>query len=204
MAVNNKFILVTGGARSGKSSFAERLGERYGERSGKPVVYIATSQIYDREMEDRVEEHRKRRPAGWETVESPYELAEAVKRLYELPVGAVLIDCITLWLSNLLLQNDGSGEERWSKPGTGRQLLAQAEQLAATLKSAPFPVIAVTNEVGHGIVPEYQLGRVYRDLAGRVNQLLAAQADDTYFVVCGIPVNLRQLALQQTGGLDEL
>lgn len=187
-------LLVTGGARSGKSAFAEHLAGKLGAESGRPTVYIATSQIHDDEMASRISGHRDRRPPEWKTVESPYDLEDTVKELYSQPVGAVLIDCVTMWLSNLLLMPGPMGEEQWMKPEASELILHRAVALARLLKTAPFPSVLVTNEVGHSLVPEYPLGRVYRDLAGRVNQALANYADDVFYVVCGIPVNLRQMA----------
>jgi adenosylcobinamide kinase/adenosylcobinamide-phosphate guanylyltransferase len=219
----NKLILVTGGARSGKSRFAEQyaseleyrvqyaseLGNRCGrcgpissEESDQgaeqdEIVYIATSQIYDEEMKRRVALHRDQRPSDWRTIEEPYGLEAALQRLAEENVSVVLIDCVTLWISNLLLQLDESGTERWMEPERSEHIFQRITNLAALLKESPFSTILVTNEVGDSLVPEYPLGRVFRDLSGQANQALAAKADEVFLVVCGIPMNLRELAWRQ-------
>jgi adenosylcobinamide kinase / adenosylcobinamide-phosphate guanylyltransferase len=192
------YIVVTGGARSGKSAFAEQLAGRIGARSGRPVVYVATAQPFDDEMTRRIEHHRSGRPADWQTVEAPQQLEDALERLSMLPAdrqpGAVLVDCVTVWLSNVLLSPGPAGEEQWMRPDFAEQLERRVERLSLLLGRLPFPAVLVTNEVGHALVPEYKLGRVFRDLAGRANQSLANQAGDVFYVVCGVSLNLRRLA----------
>lgn len=177
-----KLILVTGGARSGKSTFAER----YAAESGKQVVYLATAEIKDPEMQLRVEEHRRRRPSHFQLAEEPLHpervLAGGTAATF------ILLDCLTLLLSNHLL---GSlGEE--ADPSSRRQaeisatVLDYIDALAGQMHDCPADVLAVTNEVGSGIVPEHSLGRLYRDLAGKANQLVADRADEVWFTVCGI------------------
>lgn len=171
--------LITGGARSGKSTFAQTLCENAGR-----VVYIATARPDDPEMHTRVARHRRSRPASWTTIEEPVSVAEAVSRCAG---GAdfVLIDCITLWVSNLLFDwRDSDENELESKVRQQVSSLVRASQGSVN-------VIAVTNEVGSGIVPESAVARHFRDLQGFVNQQLAQSADRVYLVVSGIPMSLK-------------
>ena len=185
-----QIILVTGGARSGKSAFAERYAAHAAREHGTSVAYIATSQIYDDEMQQRVRLHRSRRPADWMTYEAPYEAPEALREAGERH-GVILFDCITMFLSNDILQYSEEEQERDSfavhVEGRIHALIQAAEEVDAT-------TIFVTNEVGTGIVPENKLARLYRDMAGLANQRLAASADMVYLVTCGIPVDIKKLA----------
>lgn len=189
-------ILVTGGARSGKSTFAER----YAARLGSTGDYIATSQIYDDEMKHRMDLHRERREESgfpWRTWEEPYDLAELLSKLapgneadndqetQSADNKVVMVDCLTLWLSNWLLKLEDQAEQVLPK---------RIEELAAVLTRCRNPVILVTNEVGDGIVPEYRLGRQFRDYAGLLNQRVAAVCDQVFLVTAGIPVDLKKLA----------
>ncbi|WP_307470175.1 bifunctional adenosylcobinamide kinase/adenosylcobinamide-phosphate guanylyltransferase [Paenibacillus harenae] len=187
-------ILVTGGARSGKSSFAEQ----YAIRSSNHGVYIATCQSYDEEMADRIMKHQKdRKVTGfvWKTCEEPYEAAEMLDKVAsetddkrdEPP--ALLLDCLTLWLTNWMLRIECErlGEDRLEQEMT---------KLVAAIERYPHKLIIVTNEVGDGIVPEYSLGRAFRDEAGRLNQRVAAVCDRVFLVTAGIPVELKALAFR--------
>lgn len=163
--------LVIGGARSGKSAFAERLIRQ----SGRPRRYIATAEAWDDEMRDRITQHRRDRGEAWTTVEAPLNLAAALAecRIEE----AVLVDCATLWLTNhLLAQHD---------------LVVESTRLLAALANCPAPVIIVSNETGWGIVPENALARRFRDEQGRLNQRLAAQAQLAVTVIAGLPLVLK-------------
>ena len=163
--------LVTGGARSGKSTWAEGLVRRL----GRPRRYIATAQAWDDEMADRIARHRAQRGEGWVTVEAPLDLCGALAGARADEV--VLVDCLTLWLSNHLL--------------AGHDPAAQAQALQDALAACPAPVVAVTNEVGWSIVPDNALARAFRDEQGRLNQRLAAQADCVVAVICGLPMALK-------------
>lgn len=186
-----KIILVTGGARSGKSTFAER----YAALGGQRIAYIATAQIFDDEMKERVSIHQSRRPANWLTFEAPYKaeeaMAQAVRR-----ADYVLFDCLTLYTSNLLLAPDAPAtrEERC------QAVLAAIEKLLVSAKQGNCDVIFVTNEVGLGIVPDNALAREYRDVAGLVNQKVAATADEVYLVVSGLAVELKKIAVSLEEG----
>lgn len=178
-------VLVTGGARSGKSSFAES----YAATLGSQGLYIATSQAYDEEMKERIALHRREREERgypWLTAEEPFDLAETLLRA-EAPV--VLVDCLTLWLSNWLLRVEQEPETEQ----LGR-LEEKIEELEHVFSSLDRPVVLVTNEVGSGLVPEYKLGRVFRDLSGRMNQRLARKADQVFLVTAGMPIELKSRA----------
>lgn len=166
-----KSILVTGGARSGKSAIAERLALDLGPRP----IYIATAEAHDEEMATRIAAHQARRGSEWTTYSAPLELVEALGATDG--TGPRLVDCLTLWLSNMML----AGQD-WQ---TGAQLLADAlgRQIA--------PVILVTNEVGAGIVPENALARAFRDAAGLLNQSVAAVSQEVYLAVAGIPMKVK-------------
>lgn len=163
--------LVVGGARSGKSSFAERLIIA----TNRPRRYIATAEAWDDEMRARIARHRTGRGPAWTTVEAPLHLAPALANAQ--PEDAVLIDCATLWLTNHMLAD--------------HDLDAQTATLLAALVSCPAPVIVVSNEVGWGIVPDNALARRFRDAQGRLNQRLAAQAQLVVTVIAGLPLALK-------------
>ena len=185
-----KLVLVLGGARSGKSAFAEQLAVS----SGRRVAFIATATAGDDDMRLRIARHRASRSPEWLTIEEPLQLAGAVRRAAEL-ADVLLLDCITLWLANWMGQQ--SDLELDDAPGEGYtgRVLSDIEELLATL-ATPGPgktLIAVSNEVGLGIVPAYPLGRVYRDTLGWVNQRLARSADRVYLMVAGLAVDIKRL-----------
>jgi adenosylcobinamide kinase/adenosylcobinamide-phosphate guanylyltransferase len=187
-------ILVTGGARSGKSKFAEK----YIMHLSREAVYIATAQIYDKEMKHRMELHQQRRDTSgytWTTVMEPYELAALLRKLNEQePTPVVLVDCLTLWLTNWLLEWLGEQTLEQELPRLQQHLADLLEQLKLALTDYRGTVIMVTNEVGDGIVPEYPLGRVYRDWAGMMNQQLASLCDQVFLVTAGVPMELKRNA----------
>lgn len=174
-----RLILITGGCRSGKSSFALRLA---GDGGG---IFLATCPVLDGEMADRVRRHREERAgSGWETVEEETAVAEA---LWRCPDDAVvLLDCITLWVNNLMFEGEESGE--W--PGE-EELAVRAGELADAALARNGRTIVVTNEVGLGIVPENAAARRFRDLTGRVNQTLAERADAVYFLISGLATRIK-------------
>jgi adenosylcobinamide kinase/adenosylcobinamide-phosphate guanylyltransferase len=175
----SKTIFITGGARSGKSRFAEQLAGGY----GAPLGYLATAQSLDDEMDRRISTHRQRRGEAWQTIEEPLDLARALTANDGL-FNVTLVDCLTLWLTNLLLN-----EEQDEKTET--RIMDEVQRLASTLRGMQTPVIIVSNEVGMGIVPENRLARVFRDLAGQANQIIAAAADEAWLVASGIPLRLK-------------
>jgi adenosylcobinamide kinase/adenosylcobinamide-phosphate guanylyltransferase len=173
--------LVLGGARSGKSRFAQSLCER-----AEAVVFVATARASDSEMRDRIARHRADRPASWTTVEEPYDVPRVVRE--SIPKGAViLIDCVTLWLSNL------SWEHRELEPPALEALVLERSRDLARA-STGRDVVAVTNEVGEGVVPPSPLGRQFRDLQGLANQVLAAEADRVVLMVAGLPLFVKGAA----------
>jgi adenosylcobinamide kinase/adenosylcobinamide-phosphate guanylyltransferase len=164
--------LVLGGARSGKSRYAETVvagAAAFG-------TYIATAEAGDAEMAARIAAHRAQRGPFWRTIEEPFDLAGAIRRHAE-PARPILVDCLTLWLSNLM--------------GADRVVAHESETLRAALREAAGPVVLVANEVGLGLVPETPLGREFRDATGRVNQDIAALADRVVFVAAGLPLVLK-------------
>lgn len=164
-------ILITGAARSGKSRRAEALVRGL----PGPPVYIATAQPFDAEMADRIARHRADRGPGWRTFEEPLELCRALAATDG--DGPRLVDCLTLWLTNLILAD--------------RAPEAETDALISTLAAQSAPVVLVTNEVGWGVVPDNALGRRFRDEQGRLNQRLAAVADRVELVVAGLPMTLK-------------
>ncbi len=166
----SRLTLVLGGARSGKSRHAEALIAR----TPPPWVYVATAEARDAEMRERIDRHRERRDLRWRTLEAPLGVAGAIAGLGE---GAVLLDCLTLWLSNALL--------------AGRDVAAESDRLIAALSSARGPLVVVSNEVGLGIVPDTELGRTFRDAQGVLNQRVAAIADHVVLMAAGLPLTLK-------------
>jgi adenosylcobinamide kinase/adenosylcobinamide-phosphate guanylyltransferase len=168
-------ILVIGGARSGKSGFAQTLAQG---RKGR-TVFIATAQAGDDEMKLRIEKHRRERPAGWQTIEEPCRLLQALERC-EGTCEVVLIDCIGIWISNLLLTDAAEGD-----------ILKEVGAVLARCRTSGACVIMVSNETGMGIVPDNRLSRLFRDVLGKANQELARAADEVYFLVAGIPLQIK-------------
>jgi len=167
------FTFVLGGARSGKSAFAQSLALD----SPAPRVYLATAEALDAEMRERIAAHRSTRGDGWITIEEPLDLAG---RITKLDTGSVLIDCITLWITNLMTAGRADAE-----------ILKAVDGLACAAAQTSVRVIMVSNEVGGGIVPENALARRFRDIAGTTNQRLAAASSAAYLLAAGIPMKLK-------------
>ncbi len=172
MASPGKCILVLGGARSGKSSYAEGMVEA----SGLQPFYLATGRAFDTEMESRIATHRERRGPQWQTVEEPLGLAESLKVLASAD-RFVLVDCLTLWITNLMMAE--------------RDVATETAKLVAVLPELKGPVVFVSNEVGLGIVPENRMAREFRDHAGFLHQAVAAVADEVYFMAAGLPLKMK-------------
>lgn len=175
--------LVTGGARSGKSAFAESL---YDET--KDVAYIATSKIFDKETESRVALHKESRPSEWRTYEGYYDLEQAIGKEEH-----YLLDCVTGLVSNIMYDLSKNTEyiDAELKKEIEDKVIQEFEQLIQKIKATDNQLVLVTNEVGLSIVPEHHISRVFRDIQGMVNQKLAARADKVYLVCCGIPVEIK-------------
>jgi adenosylcobinamide kinase/adenosylcobinamide-phosphate guanylyltransferase len=169
-----KLIFITGGAASGKSTFAQELADSLSEQ----VTYIAPAEAKDKEMELRIRIHRRNRPGHWKTIEEKIDVAGVLSQVAD-KNEVVLLDCLTLLVSNLLL----SGEKK---------ILEEIKELVDKVKKMKATLLVVSNEVGMGIVPDNNLARQFRDIAGRANQLIARAADEVYLVVSGIPVKVKK------------
>ena len=184
-----RIALVGGGVRSGKSAFALSLARSLGERR----AFIATAEPFDDEMRARIDAHARERGDAFVTLEEPVALPERIASLTG--VDVVVVDCLTLWLSNLLLRDETEGREP-------ERIEARIEALAAAVESARPHVVLVSNEVGMGVVPESRLGRVFRDLAGRAHQRLGRSASELYVAVMGAILRLRPGPVALVGGED--
>ena len=181
--MSKTLTLVLGGVRAGKSSYAQRLAA-----DGKRVLFVATAEAGDQEMADRIRAHRESRPADWDTLEEPVDLAAALSPIVD-RYDTVLLDCLTLWVSNLLLKGP-------DPHATRGDVLPAARKLLELYRRGDASWIVVSNEVGLGVVPPTELGRVFADELGRVNQLVAAEADDVHFMAAGLPLSMKV----RTGG----
>ena len=171
--------LVLGGARAGKSSYAQQLAA-----GGGRVLFVATAEAGDEEMRARIEAHRLARPGEWVTLEEPINLADALAPVLD-RYDTILLDCLTLWVSNLLLRSQDFETTR-------EDVLGEVQRLLDTYRSGNTSWIVVSNEVGMGVVPSTKLGRIYADELGRVNQIVASEADAVYLMVSGIPVDIKK------------
>jgi adenosylcobinamide kinase/adenosylcobinamide-phosphate guanylyltransferase len=177
-----KLTLILGGARSGKSTYAQRLADQHGGR----VAFLATATAGDDEMSARIKKHQQERPAGWITREIPHGIAAAIAA-EPIDADVVLLDCLTLLVSNVTLL----GMDDFDAPDESAAAARVEEEISSligTIKKSPADWIIVSNEVGLGLVPPFPVGRIYRDLLGRANQQIAARADEVYWLVAGIPV----------------
>ncbi len=185
----SKVTLITGGARSGKSNFAEELIREKGEK----ILYVATAKAIDDEMKDRIKKHQTRRPAHWDTLEQYRGLGAVLPALSQKYDG-ILLDCVTIMATNIIFDDPVMGKEDISFEEmleTEKALIAEIHDFIACFPALSCDLILVTNEVGLGLVPEYPLSRFYRDALGRVNQALGKAATEVYFVTCGVPLNIK-------------
>jgi adenosylcobinamide kinase / adenosylcobinamide-phosphate guanylyltransferase len=216
VAPQDRFIFITGGARSGKSTYAERLAAQLAEPYGGRVTYLATSQTHDAEMAARVAAHRAARPAAWTTVECPLQVPGAIREQAGSaasggPAGppVFLLDCVTFWVTNLLFADgafggsappdEGYNYDKDLLPADDERAAAErvsgaVDDLLAALDETGATLVAVSNEVGLGVVPEYPLARLYRDQLGWTNQRLGRAADRVYFLVAGYALDVKALA----------
>jgi len=194
-----KFILILGGVRSGKSRFAQSMAAKLGEK----VLFVATGEPLDEEMALRIEEHKRIRPKNWRTLEIDIKVGQQLEGQIG-DADVVLLDCLTLLVSNILTkkgrgpfsspstgEDEGEGENDGAISEAEKQVMAEMEDLIECIERYEGSFIVVSNEVGLGLVPESKLGRVYRDLLGKANQLLAQRADEVYFMAAGIPVKMK-------------
>jgi adenosylcobinamide kinase/adenosylcobinamide-phosphate guanylyltransferase len=182
--VKREIILILGGARSGKSRFAQRLATELGER----VLFVATGAPMDEEMRRRIELHRKARPKTWRTLEAPTGVAKAIAEHIE-DADVVILDCLTLLVSNFINNVHDLEESEALESGIVKEL----SQLLERRKRKKANIIIVSNEVGMGLVPAYPVGRAYRDLLGKANQFIAERADKVYMMIAGLPIELKAL-----------
>ncbi len=185
-----KMSLILGGARSGKSTFAEQLAAKLGEK----VVYIATAEAKDSEMVARIEVHQRERPSHWQTLEIPIQVGKYWQNV-SIEADVVLLDCVTLLVTNVLMKNSPD-LENIDEEVVHRAVTDEIDGLVTAVAQSDAHWLIVSNEVGLGLVPPYPLGRVYRDALGRANQQLAHAANKVYFMLAGIPMQMQSVELE--------
>lgn len=186
--------MILGGARSGKSTFAEQKAKELG---GESVLYVATSETKDEEMQQRVEKHRAERPSAWGTLEAPRNVAQALRQGRS-AAQVILVDCMTFLVANHLMDAAAPEGDPFDDPRADpfdasieAEVVAEVEALVAYVQASDVEMLVVSNEVGLGVVPPYELGRAYRDILGRANQILARHADEVHLLVAGIPMRIK-------------
>lgn len=184
-----QLILVLGGARSGKSAYAQRIAQELGDDA---VLFVATAVAGDEEMAQRIATHQQSRPSEWRTLERRRHLGPAIRETL-CDAAVVLVDCLTLLVSNMMLDLEPAS----TVPAPDAAVQEEISALLQVCQTSNATFIIVSNEVGLGLVPDTSLGRRYRDLLGQANQTLAAQADTVYFMVAGLAVDIKRLAAQQ-------
>lgn len=172
-----KLIFILGGARSGKSSFAENWAKEHGQK----VLFVATAQAFDEEMQTRIANHRQSRPEHWSTLEAPLKVATAIQT-FSSDYDTLIVDCITLLAANVLL----SLPEDCTQDAVNTAIMREIDTLLSTYQNSQAPWLIVSNEVGMGVVPTTQLGRFFRDALGKANQQIAQQADEVILMVAGL------------------
>ena len=190
----HRLVLVIGGVRSGKSRFAQELAQRLGDDD---VLFVATAEAGDDEMIRRIDHHRRSRPDAWTTLEQPLGTGQAIQDLQSSP-AVILVDCLTLLVSNVLMQCDGDAS------AAERRVTAETRALITAAQVQSATMVVVSGEVGQGLVPETSLGRSFRDLLGWANQMLAAEADAVYSLVAGLAIDVKSLALSPAQSARQL
>jgi adenosylcobinamide kinase/adenosylcobinamide-phosphate guanylyltransferase len=188
-------ILIIGGARSGKSRFALRLAQKL----GGPVLFVATATPGDQEMAQRIEQHQKERPSIWRTLETTTHIGSQIEQ----KIGnaqVVVVDCITLLVGNIFGKYNGQVLKQIKESSLEQELIAELGELTECMEKVSATFIIVSNEVGCGLVPTSRVGRFYRDLLGRANQILAGHADEVYLMVAGLPTKIIPSKISETGG----
>jgi len=188
--VSERCILITGGARSGKSRFAYELAAKV----GKPVLFVATAEAGDEEMKCRIEEHKRERPKDWSTIEVTTHIGSQIKR----EIGraqVVIVDCITLLINNIFNKYSHQTDEQIDASILEKEVESEIDGLMECIDHSSASFIIVTNEIGLGLVPANKISRLYRDLLGRANQMLAERANGVYFMVAGLPVRVKSAKL---------
>jgi adenosylcobinamide kinase/adenosylcobinamide-phosphate guanylyltransferase len=178
-----KVTLVTGGARSGKSTYAQEMAMK----AGLPVLFVATAEAGDEDMRKRIEEHKKSRPADWVTLEATSNIGNRIAENIG-KARLVIIDCLTLLINNIFMQYDETTDTDIAEKG----VMTEIEELIDCMERTEADFVIVTNETGLGIVPADRVSRLYRDMLGRANQRLAQHADDVYMLIAGIPVAIKK------------
>lgn len=181
-----KIILLLGGARSGKSNYAQELAKTMAEK----VLFVATAEAGDDDMQHRIENHKLKRPAAWRTLEVTTGISKAIENNIE-NEQLVIIDCITLLIGNLFGLHDEKTFDTIKDSVLEKEVVAEIEILLKFLQKTTTSFVIISNDVGLGIVPHNRMGRLYRDLLGRANQMLAQQADEVYFMIAGIPLRVK-------------
>lgn len=184
--MSKKTILVTGGARSGKSHYAEELARK----SGKKILFVATAEAGDEEMRRRIEAHKRSRPPEWGTLEAPFNVGSEILKNNG-GAEVIILDCVTLLVSNVFTRLADRATEQIDAVLAEKEVTREIEALDSCFKRLDAAVIIVTNEIGLGLVPANPIDRLYRDLLGKANRLLAGQADEVYLLVAGLPVQIK-------------
>ena len=184
--MERKTVLLIGGARSGKSSYAEKMASEIGGE----VLFVATAEARDEEMHRRIEVHKKSRPAHWHTLEAPCQVGSCIA-LDSRNLSVVVLDCVTLLVNNILCQHMAVDGEDVNEKAVEDDVKSEIKAIIDCMEKSPATYILVTNEVGEGIIPLGASTRIYRDVLGRANQMLARVVDEVYLMVAGIPLRVK-------------
>ncbi len=184
-----RLIFILGGIKSGKSLFSERLAAELAEKQESKVIYLATAQVCDEEMSVRIKKHKARRPEGWQTIEEPLHPEEVISSP-RVTDAVVLLDCLNLYMSNLLFEY-GADKDDSDRFMVMKNVLTRIDDLASSINKCEGTVIIVSNEVGMSLVSPNRLGRLFQELTGTAHQIIAHLADEVYFVTAGLPQKLK-------------